>query len=123
MALIDTSDLLLDPDFTSVVTLIRRAVAVNEYGESVITETSQNITVVAQGDNTETLTKLPQGARLSDVLTVYYKGILTAERAGGYADIIVFGGKRYQVTEVTEDYMNYGAGWVKAICYLEPVHV
>ena len=123
MALIDVSDLLRDPDFTNVVTLIRRAVAVNEHGENVMTETPCYITAVVHGDNTETLDKLPEGARLSDVITVYYRGALTAERPGGYADIIVWQGKRFQVKEVAEDFMNYGAGFTKALCVLEAVSV
>lgn len=123
MALIDVSDLLRDPDFTNVVTLIRRAVTVNGHGENVMTENACYITAVVQGDNTETLDKLPEGARLSDILTVFYRGTLTAERPGGYADIIVWQGKRYQVKEVVEDFMNYGAGFTKAYCVLEAVSV
>jgi len=123
MALIDVSDLLRDPDFTNVVTLIRRAVAVNEHGENVMTETPCYITAVVQGDNTETLDKLPEGARLSDVITVFYRGTLTAEWPGGYADIIVWQGKRFQVKEVAEDFLNYGAGFTKALCVLEAVSV
>lgn len=123
MALIDVSDLLRDPDFTNVVTLIRRSVTVNGHGENVMTESACYITAVVQGDNTETLDKLPEGARLSDVITVYYRGTLTAERPGGYADIIVWQGKRFQVKEVAEDFMNYGAGFTKAFCVLEAVSV
>lgn len=123
MALLDVSGLLLDPDFTNVVTLIKRAAAVNEHGETVLTETPCYITAVVQGDNTEVLERLPQGARLSDMITVYYRGQLQAESEGGYADIIVWGGKRYQVKEVSEDFMNYGAGFTKAFCMLEPAHV
>lgn len=123
MALIDVSDLLRDPDFTNIVTLIRRMVSINQYGENEIIETPCYITAVVQGDNTETLEKLPEGARLSDAITVYYRGTLTAETPGGYADIIVWQGRRYQVREVTEDFQNYGAGFTKAICVLEAVSV
>lgn len=123
MALIDVSDLLRDPDFTNVVTLIRRSVAINQHGENVITELPCLITAVVQGNNTETLEKLPEGARLSDAITVHYRGTLTAETPDGYADVIVWQGRRYQVRDVTEDYQNYGAGFTKAICVLEAVSV
>lgn len=122
MALIDVSSLLTDPDFTDTVTLIRRAASVNSFGENVLTETQSTITAVVQGANTEKLDRLPEGAKLSDMLDVYYKGILYAQSPSGYADIIVWGGKRYQIFEVSEDYMNYGAGFVKAICKLEAVN-
>lgn len=122
MALIDVSELLTDPDFTNTVTLIRRASTVNTYGENVMTETQSTITAVVQGANTESLERVPEGARLSDLIDVYYKGQLTAESPGGYADIIVWQGKRYQVFEVVEDFMNYGAGFTKAVCKLEAVN-
>jgi hypothetical protein len=123
MALIDVSELLTNPDFTNTVTLIRRASSVNSYGENVLTETSSSITAVVQGANTETLERVPEGARLSDLIDVYYKGVLHAESQSGYADVIVFGGKRYQVFQVIEDFMNFGAGFTKAVCKLEPVNV
>lgn len=122
MALIDVSELLTDPDFTNTVTLIRRASTVNTYGENVMTETQSTITAVVQGANTESLERVPEGVRLSDLIDVYYKGPLTAESPSGYADIIVWGGKRYQVFEVVEDFMNFGAGFTKAVCKLEAVN-
>lgn len=122
MALIDVSFLLTDPDFTNQVTLIRRSIAINTYGEGQLTETQSTITAVVQGDNTEMLEFVPEGARLTDMITVWCRGQLTAEQPGGYADIIVWGGKRYQVKEVSEDFMNFGAGFTKAICMLEPVN-
>lgn len=122
MALIDVSELLTDPDFTNTVTLIRRASTVNTYGENIMTETQSTITAVVQGANTESLERVPEGARLSDLIDVYYKGQLTAESPSGYADVIVWGGKRYQVFEVVEDFMNFGAGFTKAVCKLEAVN-
>ena len=122
MALIDVSELLTDPDFTNTVTLIRRASTVNTYGENVMTETQSTITAVVQGANAESLERVPEGARLSDLIDVYYKGALHAESPSGYADIIVWGGKRYQVFEVVDDFMNFGAGFTKAVCKLEAVN-
>ena len=122
MALIDVSELLTDPDFTNTVTLIRRSSTVDTYGENTMAETSSSITAVVQGANAESLERVPEGARLSDLIDVYYKGQLTAESPGGYADIIVWQGKRYQVFEVVEDFMNYGAGFTKAVCKLEAVN-
>lgn len=121
MALIDVSDLLRDPDFTNVVTLIRRGSSVNEHGENVLTETSCNIVASIQGVNAEDLTKLPEGARLSDVITVYFRGELQPEAPNGYSDIIVWHGHRYQVKTVDENFMNFGAGFTRALCVMEEV--
>lgn len=122
MAKIDVSELLLDPDFLDTVTLIRRSVTIDTHGEAVIAETSSSVKMSVQGSNTETLLRMPEGARLSDLITVYYRGVLTAESVGGYADVIVWGGRRYQVKEVPEDFSNYGGGFMMANCLLEPVN-
>ena len=63
MALIDVSDLLRDPDFTNVVTLIRRTSTINTHGEHEMTESPCNIVASVQGINTEDLVRLPEGAR------------------------------------------------------------
>lgn len=122
MALIDVSDLLRDPDFTNVVTLIRRTSTINGHGEHEMTESPCNIVASVQGINTEDLVRLPEGARLQDLITVYYRGELQAESKGGYADIIVWQGHRYQVVTVDESFMNFGAGFTRALCKMEEVN-
>ena len=121
MALIDVSDLLRDPDFTNVVTLIRRSVSINGFGENVMSETSCPIVASVQGLNAEDIVKLPEGARLSDVITVFYRGDLQPESKGGYSDIIVWQGRRYQVKTIDENFINFGAGFTRAICVMEEV--
>lgn len=124
MANIDVSDLLLDPDFTDLVTLIRRSCVVDAKGRNAMTETPvvPMITVCVQNVDTETLEKYPDLALLSDKISVWYKGVLTAESVNGYSDVIVFGSNRYYVKYVDEDYTNFGQGWTKAVCVLEKVN-
>lgn len=119
MAQIDVSELLDDPDFTDSATLIRRAAAVNEYGETVLTETSTTIAAVIQDGDPEVLARLPDGARWSDYIRVYYRGVLAAESPDGYADIIVFNGRRFIVRTVDESFSNWGAGFTMAHCVTE----
>ena len=114
--MIDVSELLTDPDFSSTATLIKRASTVNEFGEQVIVETPITIIAVVQSAGKETLTRIPAGARLSDIIDVYYKGTLEVQSTGGYADVIVWRGRRYQVQDTEQrDY------YTKAICSLEAV--
>lgn len=124
MAKIDVSDLLVDPDFTDKVTLIHRSESVNAKGRAELTETPEPtpITVVVQNIDTEILDKYPDLATLSDKITVWYRGVLTAESPNGYSDIIIWKGDRYFVKYVDEDYMNFGKGWTKAVCVLEKVN-
>lgn len=124
MAKIDVSDLLTDPDFTDKATLIHRAQTVNNKGRAALTETivTPPITVVVQNIDTEILEKYPDLATLSDKITVWYRGVLTAESVNGYSDVVVWKGDRYLVKYVDEDYMNFGKGWTKAVCVLEKVN-
>ena len=121
MALIDVSDLLRDPDFTNIVTLIRRTSSINGHGEHTMTENACNIVASVQGADAEELERLPEGARLHDLITVYYRGDLQAESVGGYSDLIVWQGRRYTVKIVDENFMNFGAGFTRAICAMEEV--
>ena len=124
MAKIDVSDLLVDPDFTDKATLIHRSQTVDAKGRAVFAETVvvPPITVVVQNIDTDILEKYPDLANLSDKITVWYRGVLTAESVNGYSDIIIWKGDRYFVKYVDEDYMNFGRGWTKAVCVLEKVN-
>lgn len=119
MARVDVTELLTDLDFTSVVTRIRRSASVNGSGELAVTETSEDITAVVSSPGKNQLAILPQGVRVSDALAVYYKGEIRNEAAGGYADIIVFGGQRYKAVEMIEDWMHMGAGFTVTLCVRE----
>lgn len=123
MALLDVSDILLDPDLTDLVTLIRRQSVVNGHGENELTETViPNVRMSVQGADKEALERVPDAARLTDIITVYYRGELIAESPGGYCDVIVWKGRRYQVKVIPNNFSNYGAGYTVADCLLEPAN-
>jgi hypothetical protein len=116
--MIDVSDLLLDPDFTQPIKVFTRTASVNQYGENSLIENSQYVTASVQAGNGETLSRLPQGARLQDWITIYSKFYFTAASTGRYADIVLWEGKRYNVQLLT-DYSNWGDGYTMADCLLE----
>jgi hypothetical protein len=118
MADIDVSELILDPDFSDSAILVRRAQTVNAFGETVLTNTTTAITAVIQNGFDATLTRVAEGAQLSDGITVYYRGELFAESENGYADIIIWRNRQYQVKIVDENYINYGVGFTRAGCEL-----
>lgn len=120
MAMLDVSDILLDPELTDLVTLIHRQSNVNGHGENELTETVvPNVRMCVQGAGPEALERVPDAARLTDIITVYYRGELIAESPGGYCDVIVWKGRRYQVKVIPNNFSNYGAGYTMADCLLE----
>lgn len=122
MALLDISDIVNDPMLSDEVTLIRRTSTVNEHGENELTETQVTARMSVQGSGPEALERVPDAANLSDLITVFYQGELTAESPGGYCDVIVWKGRRYQVKAVPQNFTNFGGGFTMADCLLEKAH-
>lgn len=119
MALIDVSELMLDPDFISTFSIIRRTPTINNYGENVLSETTiSNVKGSIQAVGKETAERLPEGINLKDFLTVFTKTPVFADKENGYPDIIVWEGLRYQVYQVLP-WSNFGAGWYMVDCQLE----
>ena len=122
MPKIDVSILLSDPDFVEKVELITRLASFDEHGVVHFTETPKEIIACVQGENGSMLEKQPQSALLHDNINIWSKEVFEAETPDGYSNIIVWNGLRYQVKEVMY-YKNYGRGYTKASCELEPEHV
>ena len=121
MARLDVSEILGDPDFTDAVTLTRRAVTVDDNGETVITPTLIRLRMVVQGTSAKDLERLPEGLRLHGAVTVWSARELFAESPNGYPDLISFRGKNYQVSMIIGDFMNYGKGYSQALCTMVEV--
>jgi hypothetical protein len=123
MALQDLAQYMIDPDFVDEVTLIRRTPQeISDKGRSSFVETASQVYMCVQGRGTEKLNRTSDSAWLTDAMDFYYAGTLYAASPGGYADVIVWKGRRYQVEEVPEDFSNYGSGWTHAIGRLEAVN-
>lgn len=120
MALIDVSELLTDPDFCDELVRVRRIVAVNEYGRAAITETSDTIVGSVQPGAADALERGEDMSRPVDWRVVYTLSELVEQQQvdGGYADAIVWQGKRYQVKSC-DHFNNYGLGYYKALCLSE----
>ena len=123
MADLDVTENLEDPDFTDTVGLITRSAVVNDKGKNVLTEVGPvDITAVVQPAGKEALIFLPEGVRLSDSITIIYQGKLSTQRAGGYSDVILWQGDRYEVEAIPGNWQNWGAGFTHALCILEAVN-
>lgn len=119
MALIDVTQLFSDPDFTDTVQLIRRSKTVNTHGEGVLTEAAAlNVSMVVQPATGDDLKKTPEAAVLTEYIKVWFQGELNLQTVSGYSDIIVHRGRRFECY-TPDDFGNYGAGYMSAICILE----
>ena len=123
MANIDVTELMTDPDFLSAITLIRRTAAVGSDGENTITDSaSVTVRMVVQPGAGDMLERLPESVRNKEFISIWYKNqiINGAATAGNYADVLVWGGKRY-IVEHVEPFGNWGRGYWAGVAGLEPV--
>lgn len=118
MALIDVSDVLLDPDFLDSLQLIHRTATVDNFGKTVLSEAAVSAVGSVQPANQKDIIRLPEAMRTRDVRGFWIKAPILADGASQYPDIIVYAGKRFQVISI-EPWLNWGAGWNKGVCVEE----
>lgn len=118
---IDVTELLDDPDFVAGnLVAISRAQAVNNAGRTENTEVRTAFSGVVFPGTGNLLVRGPDGERVSADMAVVTMHPLSAGSAGNPADEVVWRGSRYTVKSV-QDYSNWGAGFVLALCDLIPV--
>ncbi len=118
MALIDVSELLLDPDFVNPVSLVHRTFTIDSFGKNVLTESSVDTIGSVQPASAKDMMRLPEALRIRDVRKFWIKAEILTDGDSQYPDIIVFQGKRFQVIN-TEPWLNYGLGWNAGLCVWE----
>lgn len=119
MALIDVSDLLTDPDFVDTGLLLLRATqTVGADGIAVNTTTQTKFTGSVQSGPSD-LIRNDAGERVKADIKIYTRTQLSEGHAGQPADVIQWQGRRYTVIS-TNDYGNFGRGFIEALCNLIP---
>jgi hypothetical protein len=118
MAELDVSDVVLDPDFLDLMSLIHRTPVVDQYGKNQLTEQGSPIYGSVQPASGKTLNRLPEALRVANVSSFWIQGKIVSDGSCKYPDIIAFKGKRYQV-QVVFDWTNWGAGFCEGTCVAE----
>lgn len=115
MPLIDVTDVLLDPDFADVFSVIRRAEVVDPAtGRSVITPTTYHdivgvVTAAAPGD----LDRRDDGQMMARKISIVTQYRLRGPGNGFQPDQIVLGEVTFTVTEILP-YTRFGGGFIQA---------
>lgn len=114
MALVDVSDLLVDPDFVNDMSLIHRVPTIDIYGQQSLVETQVDTIGVAEPSSGRDLERLPDALRIKDVYTFWIKAQIVADGTSAYPDLILFNTNRYEV-ELILDWMNWAPGWCQCV--------
>lgn len=120
MALLDVSEVISDPLFTTTVTLVRTEEFVNDQGEATWKDAeTRDVSAVVTAD-TKTIERLPDALRRAGTILVrFLVKDFDAYQARGY-DAVVWRGRRFVVKDAA-DYSHFGAGFVRMVCWPEEV--
>lgn len=119
MALLDVSEVLLDPDFMDSMTCTRFALSVSSAGVGSRTSTSTTFYGVVTSNNGDILERMASGERIKGSITIHTKYRLRdGSGAAQTADEVTFRGQIYTVSQVN-DYSHFGQGFIAANCDLK----
>lgn len=119
MPLLDVTDVLLDPDFLDTSPVVQRnAQTVGDDGMAVNTTTEIPFAGVITSLNGAVLQRVAEGSRIADTITIHTPFKLIAGQPGFDADIVVWDGVHWTVTNVNS-YSQYGRGFVAATCTMK----
>ena len=121
MPFLDTSDVLLDPDFCDR-TLVceRNALSTNDSGRGVLSIEKLPFFAVVTSSTGEQLQRGAVGEHAADTIMVITRFKLRSAGPGATADIVAWNGQRYTVINVN-DYSTYGIGFTENKCEMIPL--
>ena len=102
--------------FATKYTAYHRAQAVNQYGENNLTEAAFTVHASIQPTGGKELEILADMAITGESVNVYSREMLTSNASGGYSDIVIYDGQRYQVVKAKK-YATH----CESIAVLEPL--
>lgn len=120
MALMDVSDVLLDPDFQDHLVCERRPIEVGDDGRATNSTTLHRFFGVVTSDSGDALERQATGQRVNGSITITTQFRLSNGGPDMDADIVQCRDRRYTVTTVN-DYAHFGHGFVAASCELIPL--
>ncbi len=118
---LDASDILLDPDFCDYsLTCSRNVATVGENGVASLTSTVIDFAGVVTQIETQDLTRLPDGERITGRILICTPFRLRSGDAAYTADVVTWLGNQYTVIAI-ENYSTFGRGFIEATCELIPL--
>jgi hypothetical protein len=115
MALLDVSDITLDPDFVDPLVCFRNTQTVDDNGLATDTPTSTRFYGVVTNDQGDILKRFPEGSYVTGSIMVHSRFPLTAGKDGVDADTVQWNGDMYTVFNIA-NWTTYGAGFTAALC-------
>jgi hypothetical protein len=116
MALLDVSSVLLDPDFTELVTIKRRAQTDDGHGRIITVDTIYpNIVAVLCAASPEDLTRETDYGAFMRSIRVVLQFRIRGQTEGYLPDVVVWRGNNF-IVDSFDPYPQFGNGFYQAIC-------
>ena len=116
MALLDVSEVIEDPLFTSPCTLIKTTESTDENGEAVWADgETAEIAAVVTSDQ-KTIDRLPDALQRTGTIIVRFMADKAPEGFGAANDAVLWRGKRFVVKDIA-DYSQFGRGFLRLVCW------
>lgn len=120
MALLDVSEVIRDPLFTTPIKLVRRIEDVDDDGNAVWRDDDALCVEAVVTADTKTIERLPDALqRAGTILVRFMVDDAPGFQGSGY-DFVVWRGKRFVVKDAT-DYAHFGQGFIRMVCWPEEV--
>ena len=122
MALLDVTEVLIDPDFMDMGLVCKRSnQSIGDNGRATNAVTSTPFGGVVTSDKGDILERIAGGERKKGSITIHTMFRLTAGAGEDItADVVTWQGRDYTVANVN-DYSHFGRGFVAASCDLLPL--
>ncbi|PIK75263.1 hypothetical protein [Pseudomonas sp. 382] len=122
MALLDVTEVLLDPDFMDMGLVCKRSTqTVGDNGRATNAQSSTTFAGVVTSDKGDILERIAGGERKKGSITIHTMFRLTAGDGDEIiADVVTWQGRDYTVANVN-NYSHFGRGFVAASCDLLPL--
>jgi hypothetical protein len=115
MPLIDTSELLTDPDFVETVQVIRRAETISDQGRVSTQNVSYDVIASVQPQTDQPMIRGPDQQNLPQLIQVISQWRLRGIAPGYQPDLVVWNGTTFVVNKVF-NWSHFGLGFVMAEC-------
>lgn len=120
MALLDVSEVIRDPLFTTPIQLVRRIEGVDDDGNAVWRDADAVCVEAVVTSDTKTIERLPDALqRAGTILVRFMVDDAPGFQGSGY-DCVIWRGKRFVVKDAT-DYAHFGRGFIRMVCWPEEV--
>ena len=120
MALLDVSEVIRDPLFTTQIQLVRRVEDVDDDGNAIWRDDDALSVEAVVTSDTKTIERLPDALQRAGTILVRFMVDDAPSFQGSGYDFVVWRGKRFVVKDAT-DYAHFGQGFIRMVCWPEEV--